>query len=198
MILRLFNALVVACTLLGAPLALGASGQTFGFDLGLLYSQSSQDDGTTTQEIATTGIHFKASIFIMDGLAIGLVHHQIDNATSFKSSVNGFTFTQTQTDSKTGEGLFVGYYANSGFNIGISLLFNPTRTNPAIKFSGGSAYVFNIGQLFEINKMWSAGFSFIYSQFAFTKSEADGVEMDLSDNLKETQLLPMGNFCLTL
>lgn len=194
--------LLVAISALGffifGPQALAAGNRTAALSLSLLYASDSLDLGDVTNSLTRTGIHFTAAFFIADGLAVGLTHHQIDDATASKFSNNGFTVTSTDTESKTGQGLFIGYFSNGGFNMGLSYLFNPQRADADETFSGGTAYVINIGQLFEVNKTWSIGFDIIYSSFAFTKYETNGVEVDLDDNRKETQLLPMGKFTLSL
>ena len=170
-----------------------AKGQKFlSFNLGLALAQTSREDSEGDNTVDKQVINFHGGFFPFGGLIVGLRHYQSTTTSSTTTILTGSTKqTESTTYVTSGSGIHVGYYAQSGFIIGGSYLFNPTYKSEGTEHFGGSATVLDAGWIWEVGD-FGFGAQLTHSTFIFKKSKVNGVETEFTKDEKFIDILPMG------
>lgn len=172
--------------------ALAAKDRFMAFNLGLLYDSSSVESSGGDQTQTRTVINFHGGFFPFGGFIVGVRHFQVGIDSSVTTNTSATTTTTvTASTTTSGTGIHVGYYAESGFLIQGSYLFNPEFKTSGVSYYGGSAYVADAGWMWTMGD-FGFGAQLTYSNFIFKKAKIDGVESEFTEDEKWIDMFPMG------
>ena len=164
----------------------------FAVNLGLTFSQESQESENGDRSTDVNKINAHAGFFPLGGFIVGLKYYSETTANSSTSIVNQTTSsTTTTTATTTGMGLHVGFYADNGFTFGLSYLIAPTYERTGLQYFGGSGMIAEAGWCWEWGD-FGFGAQLVYSSLSFAKYKVNGVEADFTEDEKWVEMEPMG------